>query len=107
MQFSNHGPLEPHGFARNRIWSIDADPPPFPTSSSSKAFIDLILKPSEEDLKIWPHRYGLGPLLSYAFVGRINVLSAYFFNFLRMNHDQNSYFEWVSKSVEEFYRIFI
>ncbi|KAE9462423.1 hypothetical protein C3L33_05670, partial [Rhododendron williamsianum] len=56
-QFSNHGPLEPHGFARNRIWSIDADPPPFPTSSSSKAFIDLILKPSEEDLKIWPHSF--------------------------------------------------
>ena len=56
-QFSNHGPLEPHGFARNRFWSIDTDPPPFPTTSSSKAFVDLILKPSEEDLKIWPHSF--------------------------------------------------
>lgn len=81
MQFSNHGPLEPHGFARNRFWSIDTDPPPFPTTSSSKAFVDLILKPSEEDLKIWPHRYGLETLLSYAFVERIYVLSAYFFQF--------------------------
>ena len=59
LQFSNHGSLESHGFARNRIWSIDIDPPPFPTQPSSKAFIDLILKPSEEDLKIWPNRYSL------------------------------------------------
>ncbi|CAK7336375.1 unnamed protein product [Dovyalis caffra] len=41
-QFSNLGSLESHGFAR---------------TSSSKAFIDLILKHSEEDVKIWPHRY--------------------------------------------------
>nr|KJB21963.1 hypothetical protein B456_004G026900 [Gossypium raimondii] len=57
LQFSNHGPLEPHGFARNKLWSIDTDPPAFPTNSSSKAYIDLILKPSEEDMKIWPHSY--------------------------------------------------
>ncbi|XP_022730662.1 putative glucose-6-phosphate 1-epimerase isoform X2 [Durio zibethinus] len=55
-QFSNHGPLESHGFARNKFWSIDTDPPAFPTNSSSKAHIDLILRPSEEDMKIWPHR---------------------------------------------------
>ncbi|TYI24722.1 hypothetical protein ES332_A05G004500v1 [Gossypium tomentosum] len=29
-KFSNHGPLESHGFARNRFWSIDPDPPTFP-----------------------------------------------------------------------------
>lgn len=57
MQFGNHGSLEQHGFARNRVWSIDVDPPPFPTNTSSRAFIDLILKPSEEDMKIWPHRW--------------------------------------------------
>ncbi|CAN1811273.1 Putative glucose-6-phosphate 1-epimerase [Linum perenne] len=66
-QFSNHGSLEAHGFARNRFWSIESDPPPFPTSSASKAHVDLILKPTEEDLKIWPHsfefrlRVALGP----------------------------------------------
>ncbi|XP_042474495.1 putative glucose-6-phosphate 1-epimerase isoform X2 [Zingiber officinale] len=54
-QFGGHGNLDQHGFARNRVWSIDTDPPPFPTASANKAFVDLILKPSEEDLKIWPH----------------------------------------------------
>ncbi|KAH7564935.1 hypothetical protein JRO89_XS09G0078400 [Xanthoceras sorbifolium] len=56
-QFGNQGSLEQHGFARNRLWSIDPDPPPFPTNNPNKAFIDLILKHSEEDMKIWPHRY--------------------------------------------------
>lgn len=56
-QFGSHGNLEQHGFARNRLWSIDSDPPPFPTVSSNKAFVDLIFKPSEDDLKIWPHSY--------------------------------------------------
>ncbi|PPD88050.1 hypothetical protein GOBAR_DD15042 [Gossypium barbadense] len=39
-KFSNHGPLQSHGFARNRFWSIGPDPPL-----------------SEEDMKIWPHSY--------------------------------------------------
>ncbi|KAI4377223.1 hypothetical protein MLD38_014888 [Melastoma candidum] len=56
-QFSNVGTLEQHGFARNRIWAIDTDPPPLPTNSTSKAYVNLILKPSDEDLKIWPHRF--------------------------------------------------
>ncbi|GAB4838259.1 hypothetical protein Ancab_027788 [Ancistrocladus abbreviatus] len=56
-QFAGHGSLEQHGFARNRFWSVDPDPPPFPTNPSNKAYIDLILKPSEEDLKIWPHSF--------------------------------------------------
>ncbi|KAG6490716.1 putative glucose-6-phosphate 1-epimerase isoform X2 [Zingiber officinale] len=56
-QFGSHGNLDQHGFARNRFWSIDATPPPFPTVSTNKAFTDLIFKPSEEDLKIWPHSY--------------------------------------------------
>ncbi|MBA0622073.1 hypothetical protein Godav_007642 [Gossypium davidsonii] len=55
-KFSNHGPLQSHGFARNRFWSIGPDPPAFPKNSSSNSHIDLILKLSEEDMKIWPHR---------------------------------------------------
>ncbi|KAJ6435468.1 hypothetical protein OIU84_000620 [Salix udensis] len=51
----SNGSLEQHGFARNKFWSIDTDPPPFPTTS--KSFIDLILKPSEEDMQKWPHSY--------------------------------------------------
>lgn len=56
-QFGSHGTLEQHGFARNRFWSIDTDPPPFPANTPNKAFVDLILNPSEEDAKIWPHSY--------------------------------------------------
>ncbi|KAH9667619.1 glucose-6-phosphate 1-epimerase [Citrus sinensis] len=54
-QFANHGSLEKHGFARSRVWSIDPDPPPFSANSSSQACVDLILKHSEEEVKIWPH----------------------------------------------------
>ncbi|RYR13894.1 hypothetical protein Ahy_B04g070652 isoform B [Arachis hypogaea] len=66
-QFASHGTLDQHGFARNRFWAVDEDPPPFPTNTLNKAFVDLILKPSEEDTKIWPHsfeyrlRIALGP----------------------------------------------
>lgn len=56
LQFGGLGSLEQHGFARNRIWAVDTDPPPFPVPTSSRAYVDLILKPSEEDMKIWPHR---------------------------------------------------
>ncbi|MBA0866864.1 hypothetical protein Goshw_025134 [Gossypium schwendimanii] len=56
LGFSNHGPLQSHGFARNRFWSIGPDPPAFRKNSSSNSHIDLILKLSEEDMKIWPHR---------------------------------------------------
>ncbi|XP_057454011.1 putative glucose-6-phosphate 1-epimerase [Lotus japonicus] len=56
-QFSNMGSLEQHGFARNRLWTLDPNPPPFPTNSTSRAFIDLILTNSEEDTKNWPHRF--------------------------------------------------
>ncbi|MED6145061.1 hypothetical protein PIB30_021567 [Stylosanthes scabra] len=56
-QFAGHGTLDQHGFARNRFWAVDEDPPPFPTNTLNKAFVDLILKPSEEDMKIWPHSF--------------------------------------------------
>ncbi|CAA6671103.1 unnamed protein product [Spirodela intermedia] len=56
-QFGSHGTLEQHGFARNRFWNIDTSPPPFPTNTTNRAFVDLILKPSDEDSKIWPHSY--------------------------------------------------
>uniref|UniRef100_A0A0E0G273 glucose-6-phosphate 1-epimerase n=1 Tax=Oryza nivara TaxID=4536 RepID=A0A0E0G273_ORYNI len=55
-QFGNHGVLEQHGFARNRLWSVDETPPPFPATTSN-CHIDLILKQSPEDLKIWPNSF--------------------------------------------------
>jgi glucose-6-phosphate 1-epimerase len=59
-QFGSRGLLEKHGFARNKIWAIDENPPPLhPNDSNGKAYVDLLLKPSDEDLKNWPHRYEL------------------------------------------------
>ncbi|CAL5210418.1 unnamed protein product [Lathyrus oleraceus] len=76
-QFSNLGSLEHHGFARNKLWTLDPNPPPFPTNSSSRAFTDLILKNSEDDSKNWPHRYefrlriALGPTGDLMMTSRI------------------------------------
>lgn len=57
LKFGNRGSLEQHGFARNRIWEIDYNPPPLHCNNcDGKAFIDLLLRPSEEDMRIWPHR---------------------------------------------------
>ncbi|KZV33962.1 Galactose mutarotase-like superfamily protein isoform 1 [Dorcoceras hygrometricum] len=81
-QFSNHGPLEAHGFARNRFWKIDPSPPPFPTSTVNKTYIDLILRPTEEDFKIWPHsfefrlRVTLGPAGDLMLISRIRNTNA-------------------------------
>ena len=61
-QFGGFGSLEQHGFARNRMWSIDTNPPPPPSVSVtgiSKPYADLILKPSDDELKIWPHNFEL------------------------------------------------
>ncbi|KAL1202908.1 putative glucose-6-phosphate 1-epimerase [Cardamine amara subsp. amara] len=56
-QYSNTGPLPSHGFARNRFWEIETNPPPLITNCSSHAFVDLILRSSDDDLKIWPHKF--------------------------------------------------
>ncbi|XAR70212.1 Glucose-6-phosphate 1-epimerase [Bertholletia excelsa] len=57
-QFGNNGTLERHGFARNKIWIIDDNPPPLhPSDSDGKTYIDMLLKPSQEDLKVWPHSF--------------------------------------------------
>ncbi|QCE02185.1 putative glucose-6-phosphate 1-epimerase [Vigna unguiculata] len=76
-QFSNHGSLQQHGFARNKFWTLDPNPPPFPTATTNRAFIDLILKNSEDDVKHWPHRYefrlriALGPAGDLLMTSRI------------------------------------
>ena len=56
MQYANTGPLPSHGFVRQRFWEIDANPPHLPSHPSSGAHVDLILKSSEADLKIWPNK---------------------------------------------------
>ncbi|AES93988.2 glucose-6-phosphate 1-epimerase-like protein [Medicago truncatula] len=74
-QFGNRGTLEQHGFARNKIWVIDQNPPPLPTDSNGKACIDLLLKPSEDDMKIWPHSFEFRLRVCLAADGRLNMIS--------------------------------
>ncbi|KAL4565461.1 hypothetical protein LXL04_029557 [Taraxacum kok-saghyz] len=57
-QFGNRGCLEQHGFARNKIWEFENNPPLLHHNNrNDNAFIDLLLKPTEEDMRIWPHSY--------------------------------------------------
>ncbi|KAJ7545725.1 hypothetical protein O6H91_08G007300 [Diphasiastrum complanatum] len=64
-KFCNMGALERQGFAKTRLWSIDPETPFLSSGSSStgdgsnKAVIDLLLKPSENDRRIWPHIFEL------------------------------------------------
>lgn len=42
------------------MWSIDYDPPPLRNDDGKeKVSVDLLLKPSEDDLKCWPHWYSI------------------------------------------------
>ncbi|KAA8520916.1 hypothetical protein F0562_011589 [Nyssa sinensis] len=75
-QFGNRGLLEQHGFARNKIWVIDDNPLPLqPNDSNDKAYIDLLLKPSEEDLKVWPHSFEFRLRVSLAADGNLTMVS--------------------------------
>jgi len=57
-QFGSFGSLEQHGFASNRLWAIDTCPSPLPAANNTST-IDLILIPTEEDLKIWSRSFEL------------------------------------------------
>lgn len=53
-QFGPKGPLDQHGYARNRAWVVDPK-----SETSDPAVVDLLLTPSAEDLKLWPHSFEL------------------------------------------------
>ncbi|GAB4857485.1 hypothetical protein Ancab_015394 [Ancistrocladus abbreviatus] len=75
-QFGSRGLLEQHGFARNRMWVIDDNPPQLlPNEYHSQPSINLILKPSEEDLKIWPHRFEFRLRISVSEDGHLIFIS--------------------------------
>ncbi|KAK8534075.1 hypothetical protein V6N12_047472 [Hibiscus sabdariffa] len=57
-QLGNLGSLEQHGFARNRMWSVDSDPSPLPPANNQSS-VNLVSKSTDEDLKIWPHSFEL------------------------------------------------
>ncbi|KAL3517248.1 hypothetical protein ACH5RR_024150 [Cinchona calisaya] len=75
-QFGNCGSLEQHGFARNKVWSVEDDPPPLhPNDSHGKSFIDLLLKPSEDDMKCWPHSFEFRLRVSLSSDGNLSLIS--------------------------------
>ncbi|RYR28587.1 hypothetical protein Ahy_B01g052730 isoform B [Arachis hypogaea] len=75
-QFGTCGSLELHGFARNRMWFIDDNPPPLPANDSiGKSFVDLLLKSSEEDMKCWPHSFEFRLRVSLTTDGDLNLIS--------------------------------
>lgn len=75
-QFGNCGSLEQHGFARNRMWSIDNDPPPMHQhDGSDKVSVDLLLKPSEDDTKCWPHFFEIRVRVSLSMAGDLTLIS--------------------------------
>ncbi|KAM2200916.1 hypothetical protein ACFX1R_000805 [Malus domestica] len=75
-QFGNCGSLEKHGFARNKVWAIDENPEMRqPNDSNGKSFIDLLLKPSEDDLKCWPHSFEFRLRVSLATNGDLILTS--------------------------------
>jgi hypothetical protein len=50
--------LEQHGFARNKIWIVDEKAQPLSSGdNNNKASVNLLLKPPDDDLKCWSHRY--------------------------------------------------
>ncbi|KAG6420205.1 hypothetical protein SASPL_116725 [Salvia splendens] len=75
-QFGNCHALEQHGFARNKNWKIEDNPPPLhPKDSFGISFVDLLLKPVEEDLKFWPHRFEFRLRVSLTSNGNLVLIS--------------------------------
>lgn len=55
---------------------MDDHPPPLqPSDSSGKSFVDLLLKPSEDDLKIWPHSFEFRLRVSLSAEGYLTLIS--------------------------------
>ncbi|XP_078431650.1 galactose mutarotase-like superfamily protein isoform X2 [Wolffia australiana] len=75
-QFGNCGSLERHGFARNRRWVVERDPPPLRGGEpKNRASVDLLLRPSEEDLKWWPHWFEFRLRVSLRDNGDLSMVS--------------------------------
>lgn len=91
-QVGNFGSLEQHGFARNRMWSLDGSPTPLPPANNHST-VDLILKSTDEDHKTWPWSFELRLRISLSarkltFIPRVrnNDNKSFSFMFALRNH---------------------
>nr|XP_043618778.1 putative glucose-6-phosphate 1-epimerase [Erigeron canadensis] len=55
--FPDKDALAAFGFARNRVWTIDSGGSSYLPNVNNEVSVDLLLSPTEKDLKIWPHRF--------------------------------------------------
>ncbi|CAA0812116.1 Galactose mutarotase-like superfamily protein [Striga hermonthica] len=75
-QFGKRGSLEQHGFARNRMWAVDENPPPLQSFDPGySAYVDLLTKSSDDDLKLWPHGYEFRLRVILTFDGNLTLVS--------------------------------
>ncbi|KAG8383234.1 hypothetical protein BUALT_Bualt05G0163200 [Buddleja alternifolia] len=58
-QVNNLGKFGQHEYASNRLWSLENNNRLDQASNGSHLSINLVLKPSEKDLKTWPCRFEL------------------------------------------------
>ncbi|XP_009625040.1 putative glucose-6-phosphate 1-epimerase [Nicotiana tomentosiformis] len=73
--FPQYG-VEQHGSARNKNWTIEDDAPSLNSfDTQGKSFVDLLLKPSEDDLKFWPHAFEFRLRVSLASDGSLSLIS--------------------------------
>ncbi|RYR09306.1 hypothetical protein Ahy_B05g077552 isoform B [Arachis hypogaea] len=79
-----------------RMWIIVQNPPPLPNESNAKPHIDLLLKTSEDDLKIWPHSFEFRLRVSLAAEGYLSLaceglkpFCAIYSSFMQRAYDQN------------------
>ncbi|KOM27125.1 hypothetical protein LR48_Vigan401s003500 [Vigna angularis] len=74
-EFKNRKTGEDHGFARNRIWVIEENPPHLSGDFKAKVYVDLLLKSSKEDAKIWPHSFEFRLRISLTALGILGLTS--------------------------------
>uniref|UniRef100_A0A7N0T269 glucose-6-phosphate 1-epimerase n=1 Tax=Kalanchoe fedtschenkoi TaxID=63787 RepID=A0A7N0T269_KALFE len=75
-QFDSCASLVQQGFARSKMWRVDDNPPPLKRNDwQGMSFMDLLLKPSEDDLKCWPHSFEFRLRVYLAANGAITLIS--------------------------------
>lgn len=57
-QYGSVKSLDISGFARNRSWALDSSPAPLPPLKN-RSSVDLILRSTNEDARIWPYSFEL------------------------------------------------
>lgn len=74
-QFVNCGSLERQGFAKNKMWAVDETSHVRSNETHGTSSVDLILKPSAEDLRCWPHSFEFRLRVSLGTDGSLRLIS--------------------------------